>query len=140
MLRPALLMPNQTFSVLYEDNHLLVVNKPAGMLVHTVNYYNAHAAKGEDPVFHKSAEWLKPLEGPLAALDCTLGRGAFWPCFTLGGLDTQPSGEVLTAKIGRRRLIDFDSLRAAIAKRMKAGPVDAELSAEMAARRKRVAA
>ena len=36
---------------------------PAGMLVHTVNYYNAHAAKGEDPVFHKSAEWLKPLEG-----------------------------------------------------------------------------
>ncbi len=71
---------------------------PAGMLVHTVNYYNEHAARGEDPVFHKSAEWLKPLEGPLAALDCTLGRGAFWPCFTLGGLDTRPSGEVLTAE------------------------------------------
>lgn len=74
------------------------VGLPEGMLQHTVAYYNEHAAKGEDPLFHKSAEWLKPLEGPLAALDCTAGRGAFWPCFTLGGLDTLPSGEVLTAE------------------------------------------
>jgi predicted oxidoreductase len=68
------------------------------MLQHTISYYNEHAARGEDPLFHKDKEWLKPLEGPLAALDCTLGRGAFWPCFTLGGLDTQPTGEVLTAE------------------------------------------
>jgi succinate dehydrogenase/fumarate reductase flavoprotein subunit len=35
------------------------------------------------------------LELPLAALDCTPGRGAFYPFFTLGGLDTKPTGEVL---------------------------------------------
>ena len=56
------------------------------------------AAEGEDPLFHKTAEWLKPLEPPLAALDCTPGHGAFYPFFTLGGLDTLPSGEVLTSE------------------------------------------
>lgn len=69
---------------------------PPGMLQHTLAYYNEHAAKGEDPLFHKSPEWLKPLDGPLAALDCTQGRGAFYPFFTLGGLDTRVTGEVLT--------------------------------------------
>lgn len=71
---------------------------PPGMLQHTIAYYNEHAARGEDPLFHKAAQWLKPLDGPLAALDCTQGRGAFYPFFTLGGLDTLPTGEVLTAE------------------------------------------
>jgi succinate dehydrogenase/fumarate reductase flavoprotein subunit len=66
------------------------------MLRHTLEYYNAHAAKGEDPLFHKSAAWLKPIEPPFAALDCTPGNGALFPYFTLGGLDTLPTGEVLT--------------------------------------------
>ena len=35
---------------------------------------------------------LKP---PLVALDVTPGRGAFLPYFTLGGLDTLPTGEVV---------------------------------------------
>lgn len=69
---------------------------PAGSLTHTVQYYNQHAAQGEDPLFHKAAEYLKPMESPYVALDCTPGRGAFYPFFTLGGLDTLPSGEVLT--------------------------------------------
>ncbi len=69
---------------------------PAGSLAMTVDYYNKHAAAGEDPLFHKAAEWLKPLGLPLVALDCTPGRGAIYPFFTLGGLDTRPSGEVLT--------------------------------------------
>lgn len=69
---------------------------PPGMLQHTLAYYNEHAAQGKDPLFHKSPEWLKPLDGPLAALDCTQGRGAFYPFFTLGGLDTRVTGEVLT--------------------------------------------
>ena len=30
------------------------------------------------------------------ALDVTLNRGTFYPFFTLGGLDSLPSGEVLT--------------------------------------------
>src|SRR5690606_7680025 len=54
---------------------------PPGMLQHTLAYYNEHAARGEDPLFHKAAQWLKPLDGPLAALDCTQGRGAFYPFF-----------------------------------------------------------
>ena len=69
---------------------------PAGQLVQTLATYNRHAANAEDPIFHKTAEWLKELKAPYVALDCTPGRGAFLPYFTLGGLDTMPSGEVLT--------------------------------------------
>jgi len=72
------------------------VGLDAGMLRHTVDFYNAHAARGEDPLFHKSAEWLKPIEPPYAALDCTPGSGVLYPYFTLGGLETLPTGEVLT--------------------------------------------
>ncbi len=68
----------------------------ADMLRHTVEFYNKHAAKGEDPLFHKSEAWLKPIEPPFAALDCTPGSGVLYPYFTLGGLDTLPTGEVLT--------------------------------------------
>ena len=70
---------------------------PEGSLATTMAFYNEHAAKGADPLFHKSTEWLKPLQGPFAALDCTPGRGVYVPGFTLGGLDTLPSGEVLSA-------------------------------------------
>jgi hypothetical protein len=67
-----------------------------GSLVHTVELYSRFAARGEDPLFHKSAKWLKPLdEAPFAALACHLGE-AFYPFFTLGGLRTLPTGEVLT--------------------------------------------
>jgi len=68
-----------------------------GTLVHSVRVYNRHAAKGEDPLLHKGARWLKPLdEPPFAALACHLGQ-AFYPYFTLGGLSTRPTGEVLTS-------------------------------------------
>jgi succinate dehydrogenase/fumarate reductase flavoprotein subunit len=67
-----------------------------GTLVHSVRVHNRHAAKGEDPLFHKAARWLKPLdEPPFAALACHLGQ-AFYPYFTLGGLATLPTGQVLT--------------------------------------------
>jgi succinate dehydrogenase/fumarate reductase flavoprotein subunit len=69
---------------------------PEGALQATVEIYNRNAREGCDPLFHKSAEWLRPLELPLAALDCTPGHGAFYPFFTLGGLDTLPGGEVLS--------------------------------------------
>ena len=69
---------------------------PQGSLVSAIELYNRFALEGEDPLFHKAPEWLEPLTPPLAALDVTPGRGAFWPYFTLGGLDTLPSGEVLT--------------------------------------------
>lgn len=65
-----------------------------GRLVATVELHNRHAAKGEDPLFHKASAWLKPLdEPPFAALACTVGE-AFYPYFTLGGLRVRPTGEV----------------------------------------------
>ena len=68
---------------------------PEGQLVHTVDTYNRFAAQGEDPLFHKSPEFLRPLgEGPFGALDCTTA-GSIYAGFTFGGLATKASGEVL---------------------------------------------
>ena len=69
---------------------------PTGMLQNTVTIYNQNAAKGEDPLFHKHADWLKPLdEGPYAAIECSYGSAPYL-YFTLGGLKTRVTGEVLT--------------------------------------------
>ena len=66
-----------------------------GTLVHTVEVFNRHAARGEDPLFHKAEEWLAVLdEPPFAAVAMHPGE-AFYPFFTLGGLRTRPTGEVL---------------------------------------------
>ncbi len=70
---------------------------PEGSLVATVNYYNAMAAKGEDPLFHKSADWLQPFGQPPYALMLFDLEALKPPVFTLGGLDTLPSGEVLNS-------------------------------------------
>ena len=71
---------------------------PLGSLSQTVKLYNHYAAQGQDPLFHKASKWLKPLdEPPFVALDCRLDH-CFYASFTLGGLDTLPSGEVLDAE------------------------------------------
>ena len=70
----------------------------AGTLQHTLAVYNEDCARGVDSLYHKAAEWLTPLEPPLVALDITPGRGAVVPYFTLGGLDTLPTGEVLNTQ------------------------------------------
>jgi succinate dehydrogenase/fumarate reductase flavoprotein subunit len=68
---------------------------PRGALQKTLADYNANAAKGEDPEFHKHAKWLKPLDKPpFAALRGSLGSGPF-RTFTLGGLRVSRDGEVL---------------------------------------------
>lgn len=68
---------------------------PPQALVRTLAYYNQHAERGEDPLFHKAAAHLKPLvEPPFGALDCTTG-GSFFGVFTLGGLSVRATGEVL---------------------------------------------
>jgi succinate dehydrogenase/fumarate reductase flavoprotein subunit len=69
-----------------------------GTLQQTIAVYNEDCARGEDTICHKAAEWLAPLEPPLVALDVTPGRGAIVPYFTLGGLDTLPTGEVVDAR------------------------------------------
>ncbi|MGD9598386.1 MAG: FAD-dependent oxidoreductase [Steroidobacteraceae bacterium] len=67
---------------------------PQGALVSTVSVYNRHAAQGADPLFHKGTQWLKALdEPPFVALDCRIDH-CFYSAFTLGGLDTLPTGEV----------------------------------------------
>ena len=68
---------------------------PEGALETTIETFNTSAAQGEDPQCHKHPDWLKPLAAPLVALDCTPGRGAFFPYFTLGGVDTTVAGAVL---------------------------------------------
>lgn len=67
---------------------------PPGQLELTLARYNQDVGAGADSLFHKDAAWLKPIEAPYVALDCTPGAGAFFPCFTLGGLDTTVEGAV----------------------------------------------
>lgn len=69
----------------------------AGSLTSTVAVYNRHAAQGSDPLFHKQPKWLQPLvQPPFVALDCRIDHAVYFS-FTLGGLDTLPTGEVLDA-------------------------------------------
>jgi 3-oxo-5alpha-steroid 4-dehydrogenase len=77
---------------------------PDRSLQTTVDLYNLHARRGHDPIFHKSSDWVRPLEPPVGAFpvrgpsmaasngpDLSSGFGVF----TLGGLRTTTSGEVL---------------------------------------------
>ena len=68
---------------------------PAGRLVDTLEHYNRCAERGEDPLFHKAAEYLRPLSAPpYAALDCSTDNSVF-AVLTLGGLAARATGEVL---------------------------------------------
>ncbi len=64
---------------------------PAGSLQATVEMYNRHAAQGEDPLFHKRPEWLRPLRAPFGGIPLT----GPYATFTLGGLVTTVDGEVV---------------------------------------------
>src|SRR3954453_11649938 len=67
---------------------------PTGALVATLARYNEHAARGEDPDFHKHPDWLAPQDhGPWGAYDLPLGN-ALYAGFTLGGLRTTVDGQV----------------------------------------------
>ncbi|WP_406385436.1 FAD-binding protein [Streptomyces sp. NBC_01618] len=78
---------------------------PAGALESTVGTYNRYAEEGQDSYFHKDARWLRPLQGPFAAIDPRLGfnpgesgntgAGTGVAGFTLGGLRTTVDGAVL---------------------------------------------
>jgi succinate dehydrogenase/fumarate reductase flavoprotein subunit len=63
----------------------------------TIASYNEHAARGEDPEFHKGAKWVAPLDTPpFAAIECSFGK-AWYTGFTLGGLRASIDGELLGA-------------------------------------------
>ena len=57
----------------------------------TVASYNEAAERGEDPLLHKKAQWLKPIGSPVGAVDLRESTGGF----TLGGLTTSLDAEVL---------------------------------------------
>lgn len=65
---------------------------PDGSLQATVELYNRYAEQGEDLMFHKRAEYLRPLRSPFGAVQLT---GLPYAVFTLGGLVTSTDGEVV---------------------------------------------
>jgi succinate dehydrogenase/fumarate reductase flavoprotein subunit len=68
---------------------------PIDALRSTLERYNAFAARGEDPDFHKQPEYVAAQDnGPWAAFDLSLGR-AMYSGFTMGGLAVSIDGEVL---------------------------------------------
>jgi succinate dehydrogenase/fumarate reductase flavoprotein subunit len=68
---------------------------PEGNLAATMERYNANAARGEDPDFHKQPDYLAAQDqGPWAVFDLSLGR-AMYSGFTMGGLVVSIDGEVL---------------------------------------------
>ncbi len=68
---------------------------PPGSLECTLELYNFHAARGEDPVFRKAREYVVALtRPPFGAFDCTT-EGSLYAAFTLGGLRTDPDGRAL---------------------------------------------
>jgi 3-oxo-5alpha-steroid 4-dehydrogenase len=70
------------------------IGLPDGSLQETLDYFNAHAERGEDPLFHKRPPLLAPLVPPLAAFDLRSDKFIYAP-FTLGGLHTDVDGAVL---------------------------------------------
>lgn len=67
------------------------IGLPPGSLQSTVSTYNDAAARGEDPLLHKKAQWIKPINSPVGAIDLRESTGGF----TLGGLQTTLDAEVL---------------------------------------------
>jgi len=69
---------------------------PPGALRKTVEAYNANAGRGTDPILGKLPENLRPLDrSPFGVFDCSLGGEQPFLTFTLGGLRTAATGEVL---------------------------------------------
>jgi succinate dehydrogenase/fumarate reductase flavoprotein subunit len=69
---------------------------PDGSLQATLELYNRHARRGEDPLFGKARAFLQELSTPpFGAIDCSTSACTY-ATFTLGGLHTRATGEVLT--------------------------------------------
>ena len=67
---------------------------PEATLQATLDRYNEHAARGEDPDFHKGTDWLaSQAVAPWAVFDLRLGK-AIYAGFTLGGIRVTVDGEV----------------------------------------------
>ncbi len=73
------------------------LDMPEGVLQSTVEVYNRHAERGEDPIFHKGRQYLQPLVSPpFAAIDYRV-ENSLYTVFTMGGLHTLPTAQVVNA-------------------------------------------
>jgi 3-oxo-5alpha-steroid 4-dehydrogenase len=73
------------------------LDMPEGALVQSVDYYNRHAAKGNDPLLHKAKDFLAPIkQAPFTAYDLSTDQ-AFTPVHTFGGLQTTLEAQVVDA-------------------------------------------
>jgi succinate dehydrogenase/fumarate reductase flavoprotein subunit len=75
-----------------EIEGILGIPEPA--LRQTLDLYNSYAAKGEDPLFHKAKDHLRPLVPPFTVVNASIGHTTM-TFFTLGGLRTTAKSEVL---------------------------------------------
>jgi 3-oxo-5alpha-steroid 4-dehydrogenase len=79
-----------TFEELAEQLELNV-----DVLLNTIEFYNTHAANGEDPLLHKHEEYLQPLEtGQFVVYDYGVAKGI--PFITLGGLRATMEAQILS--------------------------------------------
>jgi 3-oxo-5alpha-steroid 4-dehydrogenase len=71
----------------------IALGLPEGSVQASLDRYNEHAARGEDPDFHKAESFLAPQDkGPWAAFDLRLGK-AMYAGFTLGGIRVTVDGQ-----------------------------------------------
>ncbi|MFK8050224.1 MAG: FAD-dependent oxidoreductase [Halioglobus sp.] len=73
------------------------VGFPRGSLQNTVAYYNRYAQSGQDPLFQKSAKYLRPMAGPPYSAWNLSVDSAFFPAHTFGGLHTRTTGQVVSS-------------------------------------------
>lgn len=66
---------------------------PVGLAA-TLERYNVDASRGVDTEFHKRPELVRPLTGPVGAVDLRV-QSAFYASFTLGGVTTDVDGRAL---------------------------------------------
>ena len=76
------------------------IGVPPEALLQTVEDYNRHAERGEDPAFHKNPEWVVPLRPPFGAVDLRVDADAIYAPFTLGGIETDADSRVLATSAG----------------------------------------
>lgn len=70
------------------------IGVPPAALSGTLARYNIDAARGIDTEFHKRADCIRPLVGPVGAVDLRV-ETAYYASFTLGGVVTDVDGRAL---------------------------------------------
>jgi succinate dehydrogenase/fumarate reductase flavoprotein subunit len=92
---PEIVSANHALIDGYESIQDMERELPPASLIETLSYYNAQAATGVDPLFHKHEDWLTPLtNGPWAVFDISFNRSTYF-YITLGGLRISPRSQVL---------------------------------------------